>query len=309
MALDGIDLKILNMLARDGRVSYRSIGAVIGLTTKSVKSRVDKMLSAGIIDKFIAVVNPAVFGYSRTYAVALRKSMLSKEMAERIALVGVVGYRFEVLGGAVGFGVGVREEDEDKARMLLESLAPAIVGVIESRNREVTDDLTRTDYAILKELVKKPRMEITDIAKATSTSPKTVRRRMEKMAKNRVVEFSIHVNPSAMKGQIVFFLSVRAEKQFYSALLEKIYRELDENIIMSTNMSNQVDAIGLNMASDDVFKIEGIRARIESLDGVREASVFFPIKLEYPQDWVIKAIDRKLRGPAEGRFAQIAVSK
>lgn len=309
MALDGIDLKILNMLAGDGRLSYRSIGTAIGLTTKSVKSRVDKMLSSGVIDRFIAVINPAVFGYSRTYAVALRKSMLSRELAERIGLVGVVGYRFEVLGGVAGFGIGVRDEEEDKAHLLLESLRPAIVGIIESRNHGVQDTLTRTDYAILKELVKKPRMEVTDIAKATSISPKTIKRRMERMAKNRVLEFSIHVNPSAMKGQIVFFLSVRAEKQFYPPLLEKIYAELHESIILSFNLANQVDAIGLNLASDDVFKIEGIRARIESFDGVREASVFFPIRLEYPQQWIVKAIDRKLRGAAEGRFAQITVSK
>ena len=60
--LDNIDLKILNMLARDGRLSYRSIGRVIGLTTKSVKSRVDKMLSSGVIDRFLAVINPSIFG-------------------------------------------------------------------------------------------------------------------------------------------------------------------------------------------------------------------------------------------------------
>jgi hypothetical protein len=52
-----------------------------------------------------------------------------------------------------------------------------------------------------------------------------------------------------MKRQIVFFLSVTAEKQFYPALLERIYAELYENIISSSNLSNQVDAIGLNLTT------------------------------------------------------------
>ena len=43
-SLDGADLKILNLLASNGRLSYRSIGLAVGLTTKSVKSRVDRML-------------------------------------------------------------------------------------------------------------------------------------------------------------------------------------------------------------------------------------------------------------------------
>jgi Lrp/AsnC family transcriptional regulator, leucine-responsive regulatory protein len=58
--MDSIDLKILNMLARNGRLSYLSIGVAIGLTTKSVKSRVDKMFSSGVIDRFLAVVNPSI---------------------------------------------------------------------------------------------------------------------------------------------------------------------------------------------------------------------------------------------------------
>jgi DNA-binding Lrp family transcriptional regulator len=71
--LDSIDLKILNMLARNGRLSYRSIGVTIGLTTKSVKSMVDKMLSSGVIDRFLAVVNPSIIGYKRTYLLLLER--------------------------------------------------------------------------------------------------------------------------------------------------------------------------------------------------------------------------------------------
>jgi DNA-binding Lrp family transcriptional regulator len=309
--LDSIDLKILNMLARNGRLSYRSIGVAISLTTKSVKSRVDKMLSSGVIDKFLAVVNPSIIGYKETYSIALRKTKLTQELIERISLVGDIQYKFEVLGGVVGFGIAVKEENEDKMQMLLNSLRPAIVGLIESRNYNVPDNLVKTDYGIIKALIKNPRMEILDIAKVTSTSSKTTQRRMEKMTKNRVLEFSINVNPAAMKGQIVFFLSVRAERQFYPRLLERIYHELHENIILSSNLSNQVDAIGLNLASDDVFKIEDIRSRIESFDGVQEANVFFPIKLEYPQEWIIKAIDHKLRKDTTttGKFAQITEAR
>ena len=308
--LDNTDLRILNMLARNGRLSYRSIGVAIGLTTKSVKARVDKMLFSRIIDKFLAIVNPSIFGFSGTYVIALKKRKLNKELLERICLVGVIGYRFEVLGGVMGLGIGIKEEDEEKINMLLDSLRPAIVGMIESRNYKVPNILSKSDYAIIKELVRKPRMEVMDIAKTTSISPKTVRKRVEKMTRNRILEFSINVDPSAMKGQIVFFLSVIAEKEFYPRLLERILGELHNNIITSFNLANQVNAIGLNLAVDDVFKIERIRTRIESFDGVQEANVFFPIKLECPQEWVIKMIDHKLKKDMSDRsYAQITVSE
>jgi DNA-binding Lrp family transcriptional regulator len=298
------------MLARNGRLSYRSIGIAIGLTTKSVKARVDKMVSSRIIDRFLTIINPSIFGFSGTYVVALKKRKLNKDLLERISLVGVIGYRFEVLGGVMGIGIGIKEEDEEKIQKLLDSLRPTIVGIIESRNYEVPDILSKSDYAIIKELIRNPRIEVIDIAKETSISPKTIRKRMEKMTRNRVLEFSINVDPSAMKGQIVFFLSVIAEKEFYPRLLERILSELHDNIILSFNLANQVNAIGLNLAVDDVFKIERIRARIESFDGVQEANVFFPIKLECPQEWVIKMIDHKLKKDlADRSYAQITVSE
>jgi len=56
--LDDIGLKFLNVLARIGRISYRSISLNIGLTTKIVKSRVDRMLEAKVIEKFLVKINP-----------------------------------------------------------------------------------------------------------------------------------------------------------------------------------------------------------------------------------------------------------
>jgi DNA-binding Lrp family transcriptional regulator len=48
------------MLARDDSSSYRSIGVAIGLTTKSIKSRLDKMPTSRVIDSFLAIVNPSI---------------------------------------------------------------------------------------------------------------------------------------------------------------------------------------------------------------------------------------------------------
>jgi DNA-binding Lrp family transcriptional regulator len=294
-SLDGTDLKILNLLAKDGRLSYRSIGLTIGLTTKSVKSRVDRMLAAKVIDRFLARVNPSVIGYKQIYALALRKNKINQELLDRINLVGDIQYQFEVMGGVIGFDIAIKEGIEDKVDLLLNSLKPALLGLIRSRNREVTHNLTQTDYIIMKQLIKNPRMEIGDIAVATAISPKTVRRRLDKMTRNHVLEFSIQPNPDAMKGYIVFFLDVRVKDRIYhQKVLQRIYEELHEHFMLSSDMSNQEDSIGLLLGSEDVIGIESIRSRIEYFDEVEQANAFLPIKLACPQEWIVKAIDKKL---------------
>ena len=300
-SLDGTDLKILNLLAKDGRLSYRSIGLTIGLTTKSVKSRVDRMLAAKVIERFLARVNPSVIGYKRIYALALRKNKVNQELLDRINLVGDIEYQFEVMGGVIGFDIAIKEGTEDKIDLLLNSLKPALLGLIRSRNREVPQNLTQTDYTIMKQLIKNPRMEIGDIAAATAISPKTVRRRLDKLVRNHVLEFSIQPNPDAMKGYIVFFLDVKVkDKSHHQNVLQRIYEELHGHfMLLSSDMSNQEDSIGLLLGSEDTIGIESIRSRIEFLDEVQQANAFLPIKLASPQEWILKAIDKKLAESGE----------
>jgi DNA-binding Lrp family transcriptional regulator len=301
VSLDSTDLKILNLLAKNGRLPYRSIGLTIGMTTKSIKSRVDRMLAAKVIERFLAKVNSSVLGYKRIYALALRKNNLNHELLERFNLVGDIQYQFEVMGGAIGFDIAVKEGTEDKIELLLSSLKPALLGVIRSQNREVSQKLTETDYTIIKQLIKNPRMEISDIAAATSISPKTVHRRLDKMVRNRVLEFSIQPNPDAMKGYIVFFLDVKVKDSgHHQKVLQKIYEELDDHfMILSSDMSNQEDSIGLLLGSEDTIGIESIRSRIESLDEVKQANAFLPIKLACPQEWIVKAIDTRISKSAQ----------
>ena len=149
--------------------------------------------------------------------------------------------------------------------------------------QKMSDKLTVTDYYILKQLVYNPRMEISEIGKAISASSRTVQRRIEKMyERNHILEFTMLPNPDAMRGQIVFFISVKVEKLIYNEILEKIYSQLQNYIILSLMTYDQEkESIGMTVATEDVFKIESIRSQIHSLNGVKEANVFLPIKIQY----------------------------
>ncbi|MDQ4022273.1 MAG: winged helix-turn-helix transcriptional regulator [Thermoproteota archaeon] len=272
------------------------------MTTKSVKSRVDKMISAKVIERFIVLVDPSILGYKTTCTFTLKRNVVNKDLIGRISLVGDVQYKFHVLGGAMGFSIVIREGSEDKIELLLKSLQPAILGVAIQNpiysTKTISYNLTMTDYHIIKQLVQNPRMEIAEIGKAISISVKTVRRRLDKMQNNHILEFTILPNPHAMKGQITYFLEVKVESsRLYRAVVEKIFSELHNHIILSSILHDQVERIGLILASEDVFKIESIRSQIESFNGVKEANVFLPTKIEYNQDSIVKSI--------EGTFTKI----
>lgn len=57
MALDATDVKILNMLINNGRVSYSDIAKEVGMKPPSVIDRIKKMESDGVIYDYCAKVN------------------------------------------------------------------------------------------------------------------------------------------------------------------------------------------------------------------------------------------------------------
>lgn len=56
--LDDIDNKILNLLQKNGRMSYSEIGEEIGLSRTSAKNRIKELEEKGIISGYQAIINP-----------------------------------------------------------------------------------------------------------------------------------------------------------------------------------------------------------------------------------------------------------
>jgi Lrp/AsnC family leucine-responsive transcriptional regulator len=61
-AMDDIDSAILGELVRNGRASYRELGAIAGLSANAAADRVRRLVQSGAITGFTAVVDQAAAG-------------------------------------------------------------------------------------------------------------------------------------------------------------------------------------------------------------------------------------------------------
>ncbi len=66
MTLDDIDKRILRALQRDGRISNVDLAAEVGLSPSPCLRRVKLLEEAGVIDRYVSVVNPAKVGLELT---------------------------------------------------------------------------------------------------------------------------------------------------------------------------------------------------------------------------------------------------
>lgn len=62
ISLDDIDIKILQLLQSNGRLTHAAIGKAVGLTGPSVYARVQRLEQAGVIRGYAAALDPAKIG-------------------------------------------------------------------------------------------------------------------------------------------------------------------------------------------------------------------------------------------------------
>jgi len=75
--LDELDLHIVDILLRDGRLPVTELADMVGLSRSAVTERVDKLERNGVIRGTTIIVDPAALGRTVTAFVAARGASLS----------------------------------------------------------------------------------------------------------------------------------------------------------------------------------------------------------------------------------------
>ena len=297
LILDKIDLNILATLARDCRASYSSIGSLIGLTSKSVKTRVKNMVLSGIIEKFIVRVNPTGFG-CRTAHILLRTNngITKDDIIQRVSQFGDLAYHVHHVGRTSMAALIInRSLNDNFIQSLNDCLKPATVSRTSVSELPVSTDPGETDLRIMRcLLLSGARIEISEIAKELGISEKTTKRRLDRMRKGRLLDFSLQCDPAAMIGYVQFTIPIITVKSYYRSVYERMYSEFQENILYSPSVIDPNDRLTFILFGENVFTVDSVLAKVDSFEGVKRADVYILTKIQYYHDWIIREIDERL---------------
>ena len=85
MKLDEIDKRILRVLQRDGRIANNDLAREVGLSPSPCLRRVKLLEEAGVIDRYVAVLNPAKIGKGLTFFTRIRLDRQDEETLQEFA--------------------------------------------------------------------------------------------------------------------------------------------------------------------------------------------------------------------------------
>ena len=112
--LDDVSKSIIEQLQQDGRKSYASIAAEVGLSEAAVRQRVQRLLDADVM-QIVAVTDPMQVGFLRQAMIGLRVTGDMKGVAEALTDMPEVSY---VVTTAGSFDILAEVVCEDDSHLL-----------------------------------------------------------------------------------------------------------------------------------------------------------------------------------------------
>ncbi len=86
MKLDDIDRRILRALQRNGRIPNNELAQAVGLSPSPCLRRVRLLEEAGVIDRYVAVLNPARIGKGLTFFTRIWLNAQDEDTIEHFAI-------------------------------------------------------------------------------------------------------------------------------------------------------------------------------------------------------------------------------
>lgn len=138
--LDAADLRILDALSRDGRLSMRGLAEQVHVSRANAYARVERLRQAGAIRGYRADIDPAALGLPlAAYVMLTLQQNRWQAVRERLVQVEGVAHIALTAGEADAILLIRARDNADLRRIVLEQI-PAIEGVVSSRTLLVFEE-------------------------------------------------------------------------------------------------------------------------------------------------------------------------
>lgn len=115
--LDDVNKRIIELLQRDGRMSYAALAKIVGLSEAAVRQRVQRLLDTGVM-QIVAVTDPLTLGFTRQVMIGIRVEGDMRSVAARLADVPEIDYVVICAGGYDLLAELVCTDDDHLLRLL-----------------------------------------------------------------------------------------------------------------------------------------------------------------------------------------------
>jgi len=265
--VDEVDVALSRMLMRNSRTPYSELGKELDLSPQMVHRRVRHLIDADIIRGTYAALSfkamKAMWVIVHGWSKANSMDEVARELKDdqHVAIMQVASGNYVYIHGNVTDAVGLAELVGSVQRSA--KLSEPQVGIVHTPPLDHSG-LSAMDLRIIKALANDTRRPVNEIAEELGTTAKTVRRRLDRLMREDLVQLSINWQPDTMGdmvSQIHLALKDGVESERAAYLMIKKYAP---GIIRSYTFSNVPGFIMLTYCNRNAREMQETCRELES---------------------------------------------
>ena len=294
--MDEIDLILLKKLMENSRLTYRELADMTSMSVSGIHKRIKNLVDDEIIEAYTArpsaialkYLSVLIFGTSNAKSV----DAVSKELGqhESINFIGIAGAK------SLTISAFLRNISELQELSIYASntaqISEPIVGIVNEPYITTPEPLTTIDYKILKTLNKDARKPITDIADDVGLSAKTVRKRLDRMIENNLVDFSIEWSEKAANNLTTGFHIYLKEGTNIDSTIQHINEKYNQNVIACLSFSNVPNFITMYTWTKSTQESQEIQEELQT-EGFKDIIPYIALSSDFYDCWIDQLLRTK----------------
>jgi len=307
--MDEIDFTICLMLVWNSRTSYRELAETFKMSVNSIHKRVKAMVKLGIIDKFVSTLsfrafkpipsNIVMFGDSKAKNI---KGLIEKlgvneniytvsQHSGNLFIIHAYLRNLSDLESIVSYIKQTAEIPELKVGL---DSSPMQSGAEEDMTREI--NLSTTDFLIANALKNNSRKPVVEIAEEVGVSTKTVRRRLDRLIENHLIDFSIYWYPDKCSEVIAMIIltlkpTIDADK---TEIIKTLRDRYGQTILFTWGFSTLPNTIVVCVWVSSMKELQDIQTSLIS-DDFESVSINIGIEGKIFPTWRDKYLEDKIK--------------
>jgi Lrp/AsnC family leucine-responsive transcriptional regulator len=275
--MDKIDLGLIQLLLANSRISYAELAQKLNLSVNAAHKRIQLLITTGVIRKFTAKLGSMATPFSNVFIWGTSQLASIQDLPNKLAAQGSI-YWLAVGGGKVLYiGVSLRNINElaQVVQYLKEvaGIPEPTVGLVAnqlvpymSSSKPPDTSLCKLDYDIIRCLHDDSRKPLSEVADELGVATKTVRRRLNRMIENYLVELSVEWYPDK-SNDIITLLELRFKADFNPNISFRVLKTYSPHVLFFWSYAN-INSTTFAIWTNTMKELQNIREALEKEEEV-----------------------------------------
>jgi Lrp/AsnC family leucine-responsive transcriptional regulator len=274
--MDKTDMNLIMLLVVNSRLSYAELAEKLNLSVNAVHKRIQLLIEAGVIRKFNA--KPSLLAVNALVVYIFGTSTLSsfQDLPDKLKTQGSIYWLAMGSGKFLYIGAYLRNVADLEPLVSFvkknAGLSEPVVGIMEpwlpwvdqfSKLKPADLVLCGLDYQIIHSLKADARKPVADVAAELTVSAKTVRRRLQRMVKNYLVELSLEWYPDKSNDiTTIMELHLKPDADL-KAVPYQIQRKYSPNALYYWCFANMPNTVTFVIWTNSMGELQKLRDDLE----------------------------------------------